>query len=137
MTLIVDSSFLVALYNVEDAFHRQALRFGDQNTELWVVPDVVLPETCYLVRRDFGYFGVQRFLEYFARLNAQLESLLKDDLDRVRDIANTYADAELDIVDCCIMTIAERLNITRIATFDRRDLSVFRPPHCGSITSHL
>ncbi len=48
MTLIVDSSFLVALYNVEDAFHRQALRFGDQNTELWVVPDVVLPETCYL-----------------------------------------------------------------------------------------
>ena len=130
MTLIVDSSFLVALYNVKDASHRRALRFGDQNTEMWVVPDVVLPETCYLFRRDFGYFGVQRFLEYFARLNAQLESLVKEDLDRVRVIANTYADAELDIVDCCIMAIAERMKIVRVATFDRRDFSIFQPSHC-------
>ena len=130
MTFIIDSSFLVALYNAEDAFHRQALHLGDQNTELWVVSDVVLPETCYLFKRDFGYFGVQRFLEYFARVNAQLESLSKDDLDRVRDIANTYADAEFDIVDCCIMAIAERLNITRIATLDRRDFSIFQPRHC-------
>jgi hypothetical protein len=130
VTFIVDSSFLVALYNTQDAFHRQASRFGDQNTELWVVPDVVLPETCYLFRRDFGYFGVQRFLEYFARLNFQLQSLVKDDLDRVRDIANTYADAEFEIVDCCIMAIAERLNVTRIATFDRRDFSIFQPGHC-------
>lgn len=130
MTLIVDSSFLVALYNVEDAFHPQASRFGDQNAEHWLVPDVVLPETCYLFRRDFGYYGVQRFLEYFARLNAQLESLVKDDLDRVRVIANTYADAEFDIVDCCIMAMSERQNITRIATFDRRDFSIFQPRHC-------
>ena len=130
MTLIIDSSFLVALYNVEDAFHRQASSFGDLNTEHWLVPDVVLPETCYLFRRDFGYYGVQRFLEYFARLTAQLESLVKDDLDRVRGIANTYADAEFDIVDCAIMAIAERLNITRVATFDRRDFSIFQPRHC-------
>ncbi len=53
-----------------------------------------------------------------------------DDLRRVREIAIAYADAEFDIVDCCIMAIAERLNITRIATFDRRDFSVFRPSHC-------
>lgn len=53
-----------------------------------------------------------------------------DDLDRVRQILSTYADAELDIVDCCIMALAERLNITRIATFDRRDFSLVRPRHC-------
>ena len=28
------------------------------------------------------------------------------------------------------MTIAERLGVTRIATFDRRDFSIFRPRHC-------
>ena len=130
MTLIVDSSFLVALYNAEDAFHRQVMRFVDQNSEEWIVSDVVLPETCYLFRRDFGYYGVQRFLENFARLDAQLESLVKGDLDRVRDIAYIYADAQFDVVDCCIMAIAERLDITRIATFDRRDFSIFQPSHC-------
>ena len=130
MTLIVDSGFLVALYNAEDTFHRRASRFADQNTENWVVPDVVLPETCYLFRRDFGYYGVQRFLDYFWRLDAQPASLTRSDIDRVRDIANTYADAEFDIVDCCIMALAERLNIRRIATFDRRDFSIFQPRHC-------
>ena len=57
-------------------------------------------------------------------------SIELDDLNRVREIAIAYADAEFDIVDCCIMAIAERLNVTHIATFDRRDFSVFRPRHC-------
>lgn len=35
------------------------------------------------------------------------------------------------IVDCCIMALAERLHVTRIATFDRRDFSIFQPRHCG------
>ncbi len=52
------------------------------------------------------------------------------DLDRILDIVNAYADAEFDIVDCCIMAIAERLNLTRVATFNRRDFSMYRPRHC-------
>ena len=52
------------------------------------------------------------------------------DLGRARDILIAYDQAEFDIVDCCIMAIAERLNITRIATFDRRDFSIYQPRHC-------
>jgi len=48
----------------------------------------------------------------------------------VYEISQQYADARLDLVDCCIMAIAERLNVTRVATFDRRDFSVFKPNHC-------
>lgn len=40
-----------------------------------------------------------------------------------------YRDAELDFVDCCLTALAERLNITRICTFDRRDFSIIRPKH--------
>ena len=40
-----------------------------------------------------------------------------------------YADTELDFVDTAIMAVSERLNITRIATFDRRDFSIYRPTH--------
>jgi len=40
-----------------------------------------------------------------------------------------YADARLDFVDCCIMALTERLDIRRVATFDRRDFSIFRPNH--------
>ena len=130
MTVIADSNILYALYNARDDYHREAIAFVSQNNETLLVPNVTLPEVCFLLTRDIGYFGLQRFLGYFTRLNAQLVSIELDDLNRVREIAIAYADAEFDIVDCCTMAIAERLNVTRIATFDRRDFSVFRPRHC-------
>lgn len=130
MTFIADSSFLFALFNTRDPWHRDAESFVAQNTETLLIPNVVLPEVCYLITRDFGHRGIGTFLEYFMQLDAPLQPILLSDVDRVREIVTTYADAELDIVDCCIMAIAERLNVTTIATFDRRDFSIFRPRHC-------
>ncbi len=130
MAIIADSNIIYALYNAKDAFHQEANAFVSLNNETLLVPNVALPEVCYLLTCDIGYSGLQKFLAYFTRLNAKLVPIEIDDLRRVREIAIAYQDAEFDIVDCCIMAIAERLNITRIATFDRRDFSVFRPSHC-------
>jgi predicted nucleic acid-binding protein len=47
----------------------------------------------------------------------------------VREILRTYPGAKLDFVDCCMMAMSERLNITRVCTFDRRDFLIFRPTH--------
>lgn len=41
----------------------------------------------------------------------------------------TYMQAELDFVDCAITALAERLHVTQICTFDRRDFSIIRPHH--------
>lgn len=130
MTLLTDSSFIYALYNMNDPSHLDARRFVAQNREQWLVPNVVLPEVCYLITRDLGYRSIGTFLEYFVRLGAPFEPIERADLNRVHDIVVTYADAQFDIVDCCIMAISERLNLTRIATFDRRDFGMFRPRHC-------
>jgi predicted nucleic acid-binding protein len=35
-----------------------------------------------------------------------------------------------DFVDCAILTLAERLDITQICTFDRRDFAAYKPTHC-------
>jgi predicted nucleic acid-binding protein len=34
------------------------------------------------------------------------------------------------LVDASIIAVAERLNVTTIATLDRRDFTVVRPVHC-------
>ncbi len=130
MTLITDSSFVYALYSESDPAHQVAKRFVSHNPEQLLVPNVVLPEVCYLITRDHGHRGIEQFIKLFAQLNALFAPLILDDLGRVHEIVTTYADAELDIVDCCIMAIAERLNLTRIATFDRRDFAMVRPRHC-------
>lgn len=56
--------------------------------------------------------------------------ILSPDLERAAEIMEQYADADLDFVDCCIMALAERLNITEVCTLDQRDFSIFRPAHC-------
>ena len=132
MTFIADSNFVYALYNANDIHHHDAMNWLSHNTELMLVPVVTLPEVSYLIARDIGHHGMQTFLEHFLQLDVQLEAVGMEDLARVRDIVNTYPDARFDLVDCCIMALAERLNITRIATFDRRDFSIFRPSHCES-----
>jgi predicted nucleic acid-binding protein len=45
------------------------------------------------------------------------------------DVMHTYLDADLDLVDCRLTALAERMSITRICTFDRRDFSIIRPRH--------
>ena len=130
MTIITDSSFVYALYNTKDSHHQDAMDFASHYTGGTIVPDVILPEVSYLFMRDLGYVGLQTFLEHFKQINARLEPLEKADLARVHEIAVTYASAEFDVVDCCIMVLAERLKVAQIATFDRRDFSIFRPRHC-------
>ena len=49
---------------------------------------------------------------------------------RMRLIMGQYEDIKFDFTDTAIMAQAERLNITRVATFDHRDFSIFRPTHC-------
>jgi hypothetical protein len=39
---------------------------------------------------------------------------------------------KIDFVDALIVAMAERLNITRLLTFDRRDFQLLRPKHCVS-----
>lgn len=129
--IIADSSFIYALYNLRDSRHQQAMDFASQYAGGTIIPDVILPEVSYLFMRDMGYVGVQKFLANFKRVNARFEPIEKSDLDRVHEIAVSYASAEFDIVDCCVMVLAERLTITQIATFDRRDFSIYRPRHCN------
>ena len=130
MTVIADSSFIYALYNTKDALHPEAMDFALQYTGITIVPDVILPEVSYLFLRDLGYRGVQTFLAHFMQINWKLEAIEIRDLGRIHEIAETYASAEFDVVDCCIMTLAERLNVIRVATFDRRDFGIFKPHHC-------
>ncbi len=130
MTIITDSSFIYALYNEKDSHHQQAMDFASTYTGGTIVPDVILPEIGYLFARDLGYYGLQKFLEKFKDVNARLEPVEWADLARIHEISVTYASAEFDLVDCCIMALAERLNITQVATFDRRDFSIYRPRHC-------
>jgi hypothetical protein len=125
--ILVDSSFLYALFQTDDKRHQEATAFADSNPTPIRLPDVVLPEVTFLIG---GIPTATAFLEAIRSINLELECLTMEDVDRARQIMHSYADARFDLVDCIIMAMAERLTVTQICTFDRRDFSIFRPAHC-------
>jgi predicted nucleic acid-binding protein len=128
--LVADSSFIYALFNKDEKQYQNARRFATEHPGVLLIPDVVLPEVTYLFRKEGGVRAVTAFLVAFDISGMKLECLAIDLLRRSREIMALYPDARLDFVDCCIMALSERLNLTQVCTFDRRDFSIFRPAHC-------
>jgi hypothetical protein len=58
-----------------------------------------------------------------------LETPTHDDWVRATELLSTYRDLRLGTVDATVVAAAERLNLTTIATLDRRHFSVIRPLH--------
>jgi uncharacterized protein len=131
---LIDSSFLYALFNTREQHHSKAVDLLKAEPMIPIIPDVVLPEVTFLFNRFGGERAVIVFLTSLERTQPHLEPLTQADLKRSRDIMAAYPQAQLDFVDCCIMAMSERLNITEICTFDRRDFSIFRPQHCEYLT---
>jgi uncharacterized protein len=133
-TILVDTSFLVALNNPKDKYHNAAKGLVAGSQDVFLLPEVILTETAYLLRRAGGLPASLQFMDRLVATTATLQSVSLNDLKRAREIMAAYAQAELDFVDCCLMALCERLNITQICTYDRRDFSMFRPKHCAYLT---
>jgi uncharacterized protein len=131
--ILVDSSYLYAFFDEKNEKHEDAVLVADLYQGQFVVPYVVLTEVAYLFNREGGVPAVLKFLDGLTTMQPQLETVLISDLIRAREIMAAYKDSKLDFVDCCIMALSERFNITQVCTFDHRDFNIFRPKH----TSYL
>jgi predicted nucleic acid-binding protein len=128
--ILIDSGFLYALLDKNNPKYRLAKATIEAVPAQYLVPYVVLTETAFLFSRAGGVPAVLLFMDKLVAAPLQFEAPLKAGITRGREIMATYASSRLDFVDCCIMAISERLNITKVFTFDWRDFSIFRPKHC-------
>lgn len=67
------------------------------------------------------------FLQAFADGDLALVDLVIEDVTRVMELVDTYRDFPLGTTDASAIAIAERLNITDVATLDHRHLRTFDP----------
>lgn len=130
MIAILDTSFLYALTDRSDRNHQRVLDVAQKPKATLVLPIVVLPEIGYLITSRLGHQVMRSFMVSLVTQSVQLESLIAEDLVRVCEVLEQYADSQLDFTDAAIVAIAERLSITSIYTLDRRDFLIIRPQHC-------
>lgn len=128
--ILIDSNFLFSMFYKDELNHQGSLSFTAQNKFMPVIPEITLTEVCFLFFRVGKVPAVVKFLQEFSIAKIQPIYMQPSDFQRASEIMSTYAKAELDFVDCSIMALSERLNITQVCTYDRRDFSIFRPKHC-------
>ena len=132
MAVLLDSGFLFATLNDSEPEHQSTIRVIKDIREPIVLPVPAVTEVAYLLARDIGQEAAADFIGSLAETDLTLETPTKEDLIRCSGLIRQYSDANIDFVDALIVAIAERLNITRLLTLDRRDFQIIRPKHCSS-----
>jgi uncharacterized protein len=129
--IILDSGVLIAAINRNDEYHACCAAFLDQVEEPLVLPAMVITEVAYMLARPFH--GSPKlaaiFLDSLADEGLTIEGPTRADLSRTAALVRQYANLPLDAPDANVIATAERLNITKVATVDRRDFGIVVPAH--------
>jgi len=87
----------------------------------------------YLLGTRLGPEAEVRFLGDLAAGNLIAEPVVPGDWLRIAELVARYGDLPLGTADASVITAAERLRITEIATLDRRHFDVVRS-RLGTLT---
>ena len=94
----------------------------------------MVSEVAYLLATRLGPEPEVRFLGDLAAGAFSVEPVATRDWLRIAELVARYRDLPLGTVDASVVATAERLDVTDIATVDRRHFSVVRPNHAVAFT---
>ena len=94
-----------------------------------VVPTTVIAECAWLLANRLGDHAELAFIASVAAGDVTATELTPADYRRCADLLAIYSDLHLGLVDASVIALAERLEITTIATLNHRDFRVVRPAH--------
>ena len=122
--ILVDAGPLIALVDADDRHHRAcANSFADVREALGTVWPV-LAEAVYQVSDVRG--GSAAIWQLIERGAIRLLPLDEEDVPRIRELMEKYADLPMDLADAALVRVAERDGLRTIFTIDRRDFTVYR-----------
>jgi predicted nucleic acid-binding protein len=123
--VLVDAGPLVALIDSGDAHHGACVETLRHIADPLVTVWPAFTEAMYLLRESWqGQRALWSRLETDA---LQLADLDAGDARRMRELMEKYRDLPMDLADAALVRVAERDNITRVFTLDRRHFSLYRP----------
>ena len=124
-SVVVDSGFLIALFDESDPLHARCRAFLRDYRGRFLTTEAGLAETMALlsVRQQF------RCLEWLGDASrAGLLEVDREPLDfgSIEKLARKYADQPMDFADASVVLLAARAGVREILTADRRDFAVCR-----------
>jgi uncharacterized protein len=91
-----------------------------------VIPAPTTAEIDYMLGRRFGHAARRAFLGDLSAGRFTAAALELDEHATVAELDERYADLELELADCALITLASRFRTTRVLTFDERHFRAVR-----------
>jgi len=95
---------------------------------------LVIAEAAHLIGTRLGARQEVEFLGDIAAGDFVVEPVDSFGWLRIAELVSRYRNLPLGTVDGSVVATAERLGVTEVATFDRRDFSLVRPRHTEAFT---
>lgn len=125
--VLVDSGPLIALFDANDEQHEVcAAILKTLASPLWTIWPVIT-ETMYFLSASLK--AQELLLDRIEKGVVALLELGPADMPRLRELMKKYEDLPMDFADAALVRVAERENLVKIFTLDRRDFSLYRPSH--------
>ncbi len=121
--ILIDSGPLIALFDASDKYHLVAIDFIRKNKFTLITTIASITETLHLL--NFNRRAQIDFLDWVSLGAVEIHSIENSDFHRLRDLTEKYQDLPMDFADSCLVYLAEKLNLTAIATIDR-DFTIYR-----------
>ncbi len=134
MTLLIDAAPLVALADPAEPQREAILDTLTSETGTLVIPAPTTAEIDYLLGRRFGPPARRAFLADLAAGRFSVGNLERGDYATIIDLETRYADLDLGLADCALVTLAARHRTTRILSFDERHFRTVAPLHGEAFT---
>ena len=122
--MLIDTNAVLAMLNRKDVNHELVQPFIKQ---AFLVLMTIIPEVDYLATKYIGDHAARAFIKSLARREKATLGFDQIDLERTHEVMNQYPDVPLGFVDASLVALAERHQIQKILTFDRRHFSLIRP----------
>ena len=131
--ILADAGVLLAAANQDEDEHNACVSLLEQAAGGLLVSPLVVAEVCYMLGTRYGPEAEALFLDSITDGTLLLAKLTEVDTARMSALVRQYADLRLGAADASVIALAERLDITDVATLDHRHFTVVRPIHCPAL----
>jgi len=121
--IIIDTGPIVALLNRKDKHHDRVLAFTKNYYGGFVTTWAVITEAMHLLRQSIQ--AQLNLLEWIRRGGIEILQIEKSDITRMITLTKKYSDLPMDLADCSLIILAEKLNIKDIISIDS-DYDIYR-----------
>jgi uncharacterized protein len=124
--ILVDTGFLYALLDRDDAWHARAVAASKNLPEGWITTWPVLTEAVHLITKWLGTDPAHALMSDVADGEITVWDIPRKQMATLVARMQAYRNLPMDLADGSLLLLAEQLDHGRILTTDQRDFNAYR-----------